>query len=79
MENEESSIICCPSKDVWAIRITNKGIFFNKEIFPESGPDDFANFFIRILEKQYDVKFTKKINYNIDRPTNMCEQDKNNI
>ena len=46
--------------DQWCIKINEKGIFFNRERFPESTPGDFADAFIEILEKNYAVSFTKK-------------------
>ncbi len=46
--------------NTWFLRINKNGIFFNKEIYPDSMPDDFARAFIEVLEKNYDVTFTKR-------------------
>lgn len=46
--------------DVWALKITEKGLVFNREYYPNSKPEDFAIAFIEILEKCFTVNFTKK-------------------
>ena len=44
----------------WLIEITKDGISFNREFYPGSTPDDFAESFIDILEYCYDVTFEKR-------------------
>ena len=44
----------------WVIKITNDGIFFNREIFKNKSPEEFAQKFIDILEKCYEVSFQKR-------------------
>ena len=44
----------------WVVKINDAGIFFNKEKFSDHSPDDFAKEFIRILEKNFTVKFEEK-------------------
>jgi hypothetical protein len=59
--NPISEIYFCPSgEESWAIKITNEGVKFNREHYPNSKPEDFAQFFIDILEMNYDIKFIKK-------------------
>lgn len=60
VELPPSEILFCPDKDKWAIKITKDGIFFNREMYPESGPDDFAICFIELLEKSFTVTFEKR-------------------
>ena len=45
----------------WFIRIEKDGIKFNREKFPNSGPDDFAKAFIEILERNFKVRFTEEL------------------
>lgn len=47
--------------NTWLIEITAEGIKFNREFFPDTNPDEFAKAFIEILEKNFEVSFTKKI------------------
>ena len=44
-------------KEDLIITIDKCGIKFNRELFPEASPNDFANMFIDILEKNFIVKF----------------------
>jgi hypothetical protein len=44
----------------WAIKITKEGIRFNREAYPDSSADDFANAFMETLEKNFNVRFEKK-------------------
>lgn len=60
VKEPESEICFNADTDLWALKITRNGIFFNREIFPNSLPDDFALAFIEILEKQFTVKFERK-------------------
>lgn len=53
-------IVFNADKGIWAIKISKDGIKFNREIYPESTPDDFALCFINILEKNFDVQFIPK-------------------
>lgn len=55
-----SEITFRPNPIDWAIKIRGDGITFNHVRYPDSGPGDFANLFIAMLEKQYDVTFTKR-------------------
>lgn len=45
---------------IWLLEITNEGIKFNREYYPNAMPDNFAQAFIDILEMNYDVHFTKR-------------------
>ncbi len=45
----------------WILRITKNGIVFNHEEWPDSTPSDFAQAFCDVLEKGYDITFTKRI------------------
>lgn len=56
----KSEIIFKPEKDKWALKITEQGVLFNRECYPNSTPDDFAKLFIDLLEKFYTIKFYKK-------------------
>lgn len=42
---------------IWLIEISKTGIKFNREAFPDSTPDDFAEAFMRILENNIPMKF----------------------
>ncbi len=56
----ESEIEFCCDTDKWVMKICrDRGILFNREEFPYSQPDDFANAVIEILEKCFTVKFEK--------------------
>lgn len=59
-ENTSKNIYFQNAKD-WVVRITEKGIEFNREAFPDHKPDDFAKEFMEIIEKGFAVKFEKKI------------------
>ena len=48
------------SDDNWLIEIKPEGIRFNREFYPDSMPGDFAQAFVDILEKCYDVTFEKR-------------------
>jgi len=43
----------------WVMKLTSKGIFFNRDKFPDAKPDDFALAVIKILEKEFSVKFER--------------------
>lgn len=58
--DEKSSITFWVNKTEWALEISKDGIKFNRELYPESNAEDFAEVFVQVLEKQYDVKFIKK-------------------
>ncbi len=47
-------------KDIWMVKLTEEGIKFNREDFPELTADEFAKEFIHILECQFNVRFEKK-------------------
>lgn len=61
MEKEPSEIEMSNGEGTWFIRITENGIKFNRDKFPDSKPDDFAKAFMEILENNFSVKFTKKL------------------
>ena len=44
----------------WLIQISKGEIKFNREKFPNFTPQDFANSFIEILEKNYAINLEKK-------------------
>jgi len=48
--------------NTWCVKINEDGIFFNHEKFPNATPESFAQAFIDILEKNFSVTFTKKMN-----------------
>lgn len=43
----------------WVMKITQEGIKFNKNDYPNSTPDDFSQAIIYILEKRFNIKFTR--------------------
>jgi hypothetical protein len=46
--------------NTWIVEFSEKdGIKFNREDFPDWKPDDFANEFIQIFEKRFNIKFIK--------------------
>ena len=53
-------IIFGDQKGSWFMKITKEGFKFNRERFPHAEIDDFAKAFMELLEKSFDVKFTKK-------------------
>lgn len=57
---QNNTIIFQTNKDDWIMKLSPKGIIFNRERFPDSKPDEFSNAIIKILEKAYTVKFEKK-------------------
>ena len=59
-EPSKDEIIFYAEPSKWFIKINKGGIFFNREIYPDCGPDDFAEAFINILEKEFTVKFEKR-------------------
>lgn len=56
----ESTVTFSADPDNWVMKLTREGIFFNRERYPDSSPDDFAQAVINILENSYTVKFTKE-------------------
>jgi hypothetical protein len=48
--------------DTWFIKLTEDGVKFNRDAYPNDNPDDFAMKFIEILESKFNVKFIKKEN-----------------
>ena len=58
--DKEKSEITFDTGKVWLMKISREGIFFNREVYPEATPDDFAWAVISILEKQFKVKFEKE-------------------
>lgn len=60
-------IVFSPNKDNWALKISENGMVFNREIFPNHTPDDFAKDFIDILEQHFNIKFYSK-NKNEEAP-----------
>lgn len=48
------------SEKSWVFKLTPEGIKFNREIYPNAHPDEFANEVIRILEKCYKIEFKKR-------------------
>ena len=56
-----SAISFIPDADKpWIIKISQEGIKFNREDYPNVAPDEFARAFCEILERCYDVSFTRK-------------------
>ena len=60
MPYAENSSFTLQNGNTWFIKINKDGIFFNREIYPNSSPNDFANVFIKILEMNYNVRFLEK-------------------
>lgn len=56
----ESTITACVEHNKWIIRISKDGIKFNHEEYPNATADVFAQAFIDILEKQFDVTMEKR-------------------
>ncbi len=56
----DSQIIFNISAHNWVMKITENGILFNRELYPDSTPDEFAQAVVEVLEKCYEVKFLKK-------------------
>lgn len=44
----------------WVMKINDKGIFFNRERYPHSSHEDFAQAVIQILENEFEVEFKRK-------------------
>jgi hypothetical protein len=44
----------------WLIEISKDGIKFNRQVWPDFGPGEFAQAFVDILETNYEVKFTSR-------------------
>ncbi len=44
----------------WIMKLNNEGIYFNRELFTDHSPDDFAREVIAILERNFNVKFEKR-------------------
>lgn len=61
-EKSESTIIFNAEANEWVMKLTPRGIFFNRDRYPNAMPDDFANAVIEILEKNFLVKFEKNDN-----------------
>lgn len=51
LDNIEDSEIIFQLDHTWVLKLTGKGIEFNREAFPEWEPDDFAEKFIEIIDK----------------------------
>jgi len=61
---DNSSLVCSEmvfhaANGIWVLKIADEGIVFNRDLFPRSTPDLFAECFVNILEKNYEVSFTK--------------------
>ena len=62
-EKQPCEIVFCPSsKDSndWVMKLTKEGVFFNREVYSTSEPDDFAQAVIDILETCFTVNFERK-------------------
>lgn len=57
----ETSQIEFNTGEKWIFRISEKGIVFNHEEWPDATPSDFAQAFCAVLEKQYKVLFVRPI------------------
>ncbi len=58
--NDNSEIIFC-SENIWIMKINRKnGIVFNRNVFKDKTPDEFAMSVIEILENQFNVIFKRK-------------------
>lgn len=58
--SEQPDEINFHSGSQWIMKISREGIFFNREVFTDATPDDFAWAVISLLEKQFKVKFEKE-------------------
>jgi hypothetical protein len=58
-DNSPQAMYFKNAKD-WVFRLSEKGIEFNREAFPDHKPEDFAREFMEIIENSYNVKFEKK-------------------
>lgn len=70
-ENVKSEIIVSVDHDTWILKITKEGFVFNREKYPLSQPSDFAEAFLKILEKEYTVTFEKREK----EPDAICEDE----
>lgn len=59
LSNDKPMITFNADANVWFLKLTKDGIFFNKELYPNSQPDDFAQAFIDLLEKKFTIKFER--------------------
>ncbi len=59
-QKEPSEIVMMVDKDVWFMKFTTKGIFFNHEAYPTAEMGDFALSFIQLMESQLKIKFIDK-------------------
>lgn len=57
----ESEILFCCDNQKWVMKLTKKGVFFNREDFPNASASSFAQAIVEILEKEFSVTFHKKI------------------
>jgi hypothetical protein len=44
----------------WVMKVDEQGILFNREVYSDSSPDEFAKAVIKILENEYTVRFEPK-------------------
>ena len=54
---------CIPGNDSWIMKLTDRGVFFNRDQFAKASPDDFAQSVVDILESDYDVTIKRKDSY----------------
>ena len=59
-EDKSSEISFNADSNKWVMKLTDKGIFFNRQAYPNAHPEDFAQAVVEILEKEFTVKFEKK-------------------
>ena len=59
LPEETDSAIVFSTEDVWVMRISEKGIEFNREERPNWTVNDFARAVCCVLEKNFNVTFTE--------------------
>ncbi|MEK6878161.1 MAG: hypothetical protein AABY22_01060, partial [Nanoarchaeota archaeon] len=58
--DREREISFSASPDTWLMQVSEDGVIFNREAFPDATPDDFAEAVIQIIQNNFNVTFHKK-------------------
>jgi len=53
---------CVDDNGTWFMKINKRGMFFNNDDYPNVKLNDAAIAFMKIIEKEYDIKFEKRKN-----------------
>ena len=57
---EKEKLVFSASPDTWLMQVSEDGVIFNREAFPDATPDDFAEAVIQIIQNNFNVTFHKK-------------------